>query len=537
MILEETCLSEELIQNTFLYCVKRLHNTDEAEELSQEILTEALSAWRRNGVQITNLYAWYWKLAHHRYCLYLRKKQYGAVSLEETGGILISDMPDPSEGLIAEEELSALHLALSRLSSIHRETIIRYYLREQTVRQIAEDLGVPEGTVKRRLFDAKEQVREDMNMTNTGRSAYAPAELNMSGGYAIVDHWEKLGDLMIHQILIQCRREAKTIREIADEIGVAPVYFDSKIQYLLENRFLKEAGKGKYITDFIICPEEDYRNFYTEKAGIAAGMCPEIMEILLAKKEEICSMPFYGSDMPYGYLLWILCVYAANALSGQMLAMYEETHKGLPKNNGKSYRVSGRVRFPDETVIWPTGEELHTISWSNYHTSFCTTRYKQICHANLYDMPPFDARFNIISEANADLFMRIFDDPQLLLTPIEEETVSFWVSKGYMQKKENGMFPAMPVIPWKIKEKIEACLSMELKPLAEKYMPILRSAADKWLLPHVRKDLMEEYVHWVMLGTFYVIESLMYYAWHDAGLLDIPQDCSSSAAGICIYTY
>ena len=133
--------------------------------------------------------------------------------------------------------------------------------------------------------------------------------------------------------------------------------------------------------------------------------------------------------------------------------------------------------------------------------------------------------------------MRIFDDPQLPLTSIEEETVSFWVSKGYMQKKENGMFPAMPVIPWKIKEKIEACLSMELKPLAEKYMPILRSAADKWLLPHVRKDLMEEYVHWVMLTTFYVVDSLMYYAWHDAGLLDVPQNYSSSAAGICIYTY
>ena len=95
----------------------------------------------------------------------------------------------------------------------------------------------------------------------------------------------------------------------------------------------------------------------------------------------------------------------------------------------------------------------------------------------------------------------------------------------------------MPVIPWKIKEEIEACLSMELKPMAEKYMPIHRSAADKWLLPHVRKDLMEEYVHWVMLGTFYVIESLMYYAWHDAGLLDIPKDFSSSADGICIYTY
>ena len=157
----ETWLTDELIQNTFLYCVKRLHNTAEAEDLSQDILTEALSSYRKNKDNIISPYSWYWKLAHHRYCLYLRRKQYGAVSLEEMGGSLPADLPDLSEGMIAKEELSALNLSLSRLSAIHRETIIRYYLREQAVKQIAEELGIPEGTIKRRLFDAKEQIRED----------------------------------------------------------------------------------------------------------------------------------------------------------------------------------------------------------------------------------------------------------------------------------------------------------------------------------------------------------------------------------------
>ena len=250
--MSETWLTEELIQNTYLYCMKRLHDTQDAEDLSQEILTEALTAWRRAGDSIAAVYSWYWKLAHHRYCLFLRKKQCGAVSLEEVGGILPADLPDPSEGLIAKEELSDLNRAISRLSAIHRETIIRFYLKNQTTREISESLGIPEGTIKRRLFDAKEQIREDLTMTNTGRSAYAPAELYMSGGYEIPKHWEKLEDLMTKQILIACRKEAQTVREIADDIGVAPVYFEEKLNYLLEHKFVKETSKGKYLTDFVI---------------------------------------------------------------------------------------------------------------------------------------------------------------------------------------------------------------------------------------------------------------------------------------------
>lgn len=536
--MDRSWITDELIQNTFLYCVKRLHNTEEAKDLAQDILTEALCACRRREEQITAVYAWYWKLAHHRYCLYLRKKQYGAVSLEEVGGSLPADLPDLSEEMIVAEEISALNLSLSRLSAIHRETIIRYYLQNQTVREIAEALAVPEGTIKRRLFDAKEQIREDFTMTNTGRSAYAPAILNLQGGYGIPTYWKALQDRMTQQILIQCRREAKTIREIADEIGVAPVYFEEKMQYLLEHRFLKESGKGRYLTDFIIYPEEAYKNYYVEKAMISAGICPEMMDILFSVRGEIIRIPFYGNNFPYTYLLWIICVYAANILSRKMLVKYTAgIHTDIPKDNGKDYRVSGRVQFPEETILWPKAEELHTRSWSNFHSNFRTSGYRQICHANLFQMEPFEERMNILTDANADLFMRIFDDPGYTLTHTEEETVSFWIRHGYMKKTDVGLYPTMPVMTWEVKEKIEFILAEKLESLSQKYMTVLADAANKWLLPYVRKDLMEEYVHWDMLSAFCFVESIFYYAMDDTKLLAMPEDFSASAAGICIYVH
>jgi DNA-directed RNA polymerase specialized sigma24 family protein len=47
-MIDESFFSDELIENTYLYCYKLLHNSDDAEDLTQDILLEALAAIR-NG--------------------------------------------------------------------------------------------------------------------------------------------------------------------------------------------------------------------------------------------------------------------------------------------------------------------------------------------------------------------------------------------------------------------------------------------------------------------------------------------------------
>lgn len=55
-----------------------------------------------------------------------------------------------------------LNYSLSRLASDYREIIIRFYLKEQSVKQISQELKIPEGTVKRRLFDAEEKSEREV---------------------------------------------------------------------------------------------------------------------------------------------------------------------------------------------------------------------------------------------------------------------------------------------------------------------------------------------------------------------------------------
>ena len=56
------------------------------------------------------------------------------------------------------------HAALGRLPAIEREVLALFYLRELTIEQIAEALGVPVGTVKSRLFRARKLLRHALTM-------------------------------------------------------------------------------------------------------------------------------------------------------------------------------------------------------------------------------------------------------------------------------------------------------------------------------------------------------------------------------------
>ncbi len=535
--MNETWLTEELIRNTYLYCWKRLRNTPEAEDLAQEILTEALAAWRKSSAQIDAPYGWFWSLAHRQYCLYLRRKKHNAVSLEEVSGILPMDAPDPSEELIRAEERSALNLAISRLSAIHRETIIRYYLRGEPVAQIARVLGIPEGTVKRRLHDARAQIKEDITMTEqTGRSAYAPVQLNLSGSYSIPDYWNHINDLMSKQILADCYQSPKSPREIADEIGVAPVYFEEKLRYLTENQFLKEAGNGKYLTDFIILPYQAAVYHAHAVNGITKELGRELTELLYKVEPQIRAQDFHGNDFPYPRLLWIFYTFAAQVLMERMQKLYDaKSDKSLPKNNGKTYRLTGTLRYPDEQIDIPANMESRHVDWSNLHHSFRTSGYRSIQHANLFQQHPFPRRDDILTEANMDLFMRLYDNPALTLTETEQETVAFWMEKGYMTKAESGHVPAIPIMTWQCKERIHAILDAEIVPLAEKYMEALLAATETYYRPHVREDLREEYVHWLVPSNFFQLNPVLYYALHEGNTLEIPEDYNNSAAAICIY--
>jgi len=57
-------------------------------------------------------------------------------------------------------DVDALHAAVADLPSRQREAVIRHYFDDRSLSDVAEDLGVSQGTVKSQLFDARRTLRE-----------------------------------------------------------------------------------------------------------------------------------------------------------------------------------------------------------------------------------------------------------------------------------------------------------------------------------------------------------------------------------------
>ena len=531
--------TEELIEKTFLWARKRLSDPNDAEELSAQIICEALAAYRsaeKHSRPIAAFNPWYWKLAANQLNIFLRLKYSSAVSIDDMRDTLVST-DDTAEELIRADEVRALNYAVSKLSKLHREMIIDYYLREMSVDEIASSLGIPPGTVKRRLFDAKENVKRSIEtMETTGRSSYAPAELILSGAFAAPNYWDEINDLIAKQILVACRETPRSLREISDEIAVAPVYFEKKLDYLLKNYFVKETSKGKYLTDIVILPAQLWEDFRAECSDVYQGIAPLIRDILLGLENKLRKYDFIGNDLPTGRLMWLGYVAACSSLSKLMVGEFRKS-KGVPYKNGKDYRYMGRVIFPDEKINYHPGHR--TVSWSNLHQSFRTADYSYVTYANLFDALPFAVpeRDRVLNQENIALFMRIAMNPDEKLSKVDEEMTADLIAAGFIEKR-GGLFPTLPVLSYPVKEKIECQIRDAVTELSKNYVGKIVALGDRMILPHIRRDLYEEYVNFVMLNAFYPLSDVLRWAMYDAvneSGLEIPADYLHSSASTAVY--
>jgi len=60
------------------------------------------------------------------------------------------------------DDIAAMHEELSQLPLLEREVLVLFYLRELTLSELADVLGVPIGTIKSRLFRARHSLRTQL---------------------------------------------------------------------------------------------------------------------------------------------------------------------------------------------------------------------------------------------------------------------------------------------------------------------------------------------------------------------------------------
>lgn len=122
-----------------------------AEDLTQQTFLrawQALASFRGEA----SLGTWLHRIAYHEYTHWLRARRDHA-PLEAAGEV-------PDQQAASRLEAVLLRGALDRLSPEHREAFLLYHVQGLSVTEVPLVVEAPPGTVKSRLFHARQRLRE-----------------------------------------------------------------------------------------------------------------------------------------------------------------------------------------------------------------------------------------------------------------------------------------------------------------------------------------------------------------------------------------
>ncbi len=318
----------------FGFSLKRCKNIHDAEDLSQEIAARAFRALLTKD-DVADMGKFIWTVAHNTLSNYYRDtaKSVVGISVDEVAELLRAPGVEPD----ADDDTASIHrlrTEIAYLSKLQRRIVIAYYFENRKQADIAAQLGIPLGTVKWHLFEAKKELKRGMDtMREASQLTFNPIHfhsygLNGSAGTKSPDEFFR--SALVQNICYCVRNTAKTVNEIADDLGVSPVYVETEVEFLEEYGFLL-AQKDKHIVNFVISePTAELltmqNNMYRRAAELFANdLYDELTSSGILDDPDIrcgqTDQPVSLNESPEAdrnFILWTLIPYIA-ARSGEKL--------------------------------------------------------------------------------------------------------------------------------------------------------------------------------------------------------------------------
>jgi RNA polymerase sigma-70 factor (ECF subfamily) len=168
-------LVERFQPTVYAVALARLRNPTEAQELAQEVFlhgmrklpqlrdAQCFAGWLR---QITV------RMALNRLTRRgpLHKVESEALDQAEAAGA------GPLDQLVQSEQAAELYKGLARLKPVDRATLMAFYIRGRSLKQMSREFETPVGTIKRRLHVARNRLKKQLERGGTAVGiAHRPA--------------------------------------------------------------------------------------------------------------------------------------------------------------------------------------------------------------------------------------------------------------------------------------------------------------------------------------------------------------------------
>ena len=145
----------------FRYLVRTVRNEAAAEDVMNEVY---LAVWQ-NAARYegrSSAMTWLLSIAHNKAISSLRKRREATGMDEEAAAEIADDDDTPDVVEQKRDKGQAIRACIDKLGPDHKSVVDLVYYQERSVAEVAEILGIPEATVKTRMFYARKKLSELM---------------------------------------------------------------------------------------------------------------------------------------------------------------------------------------------------------------------------------------------------------------------------------------------------------------------------------------------------------------------------------------
>jgi RNA polymerase sigma-70 factor (ECF subfamily) len=138
------------------YLTARVSNRQLAEEILQDVMLAVWENAHRFEAR-AKVTTWMLTIARNRAINATRRKKLPVINLQDV--FVKSDDTGPVEAIERDEKQQAVRAAIDKLPEGQREVLVLTFYHQLTGPEIADVLDISEGTVKSRLFRARENLK------------------------------------------------------------------------------------------------------------------------------------------------------------------------------------------------------------------------------------------------------------------------------------------------------------------------------------------------------------------------------------------
>lgn len=142
----------------YRFILRMVRDTAASEDLVSQVF---LDVWRTAGQfeGRSQVSTWLLSIARFKALTALRQRQHEDIDQDDV--LEIADSADTPEAALDRSKTNAiLRACVAKLSPAHREIVNLVYYHEKSVEEVGNILGIPQSTVKTRMFYARKQLAE-----------------------------------------------------------------------------------------------------------------------------------------------------------------------------------------------------------------------------------------------------------------------------------------------------------------------------------------------------------------------------------------